>query len=69
MLQCAYDIFKHEGVLAFYRGLTTPLITSAPVNAIAFAVYEYYRRINNISKNDDCTVFHGVIAGSLAGLA
>ncbi|EPZ30832.1 mitochondrial carrier [Rozella allomycis CSF55] len=47
-IQSTKLIFKEEGILAFYRGLTTHLLRTVPNSAIVFVVYEAI--INHFSR-------------------
>jgi len=36
----ALEMYRAEGILSFYKGLTPTVIRSFPVNAVIFLVYE-----------------------------
>ncbi|KAG5917691.1 hypothetical protein E4U42_007159 [Claviceps africana] len=39
----AADMFRQEGVHAFYKGITPRIMRVAPGQAVTFTVYEYLR--------------------------
>jgi len=60
-------VLKHHGPLGFYKGIASPLYTSAFINAIIFSVYECSRSM--ISHHYRVSIDHfGVVLAS-AGLA
>ena len=40
ILEIAADMWKHEGVSSFYKGITPRVLRVAPGQAVVFAVYE-----------------------------
>ncbi|BEI80672.1 hypothetical protein CcaverHIS002_0112010 [Cutaneotrichosporon cavernicola] len=51
----AADMFKNEGISAFYKGITPRVMRVAPGQAIVFAVYERVKRIIDTLKTEDVT--------------
>ena len=47
---CIRQIYKSEGMFAFYRGLTTNLMRAAPNTAIQFTAYEQFCKWLNLKK-------------------
>jgi solute carrier family 25 citrate transporter 1 len=43
IVECARGIYRNEGFLSFYNGLTPRLMRVAPGQAITFMVYEKIR--------------------------
>jgi solute carrier family 25 citrate transporter 1 len=41
----ANDMWKHEGVRSFYKGITPRVMRVAPGQAVTFTVYEYLKRV------------------------
>ncbi|KAK3984191.1 mitochondrial carrier domain-containing protein [Cladorrhinum sp. PSN332] len=46
----AGEMFKHEGVHAFYKGITPRIMRVAPGQAVTFTVYEYLKEKLETSK-------------------
>ncbi|XP_053678441.1 mitochondrial ornithine transporter 1 [Anopheles nili] len=44
MTQVGMDIFRKEGVLAFYNGLLPTIVRTIPATAVLFVVYEYTKK-------------------------
>ncbi|XP_058126827.1 mitochondrial ornithine transporter 1 [Anopheles ziemanni] len=44
MTQVGLDIFRKEGVLAFYNGLLPTIVRTIPATAVLFVVYEYTKK-------------------------
>jgi hypothetical protein len=40
MIAMMYDIYKKEGIMAFYKGMLPPLLSSLPLSAVTFSAYE-----------------------------
>ncbi|EIN11461.1 mitochondrial carrier [Punctularia strigosozonata HHB-11173 SS5] len=78
MMDCAGQIFKNEGPLAFYKGTLTPLLGIGVCVSIQFGVLEYTKRYfgqrnraNGTGGSDGMTLGAGQLftAGVLAGIA
>ncbi|GES60727.1 mitochondrial carrier protein [Aspergillus terreus] len=72
-LDCAKQIFKNEGPLAFYKGTLTPLIGIGACVSVQFgAFHEARRRLEELNKKKyaDGSLSYGqyYMAGSFAGL-
>ncbi|BGP12349.1 hypothetical protein JCM10213_006520 [Rhodosporidiobolus nylandii] len=61
----ASSLMKNEGPLAFYKGVTPPLIGVAAVNSLLFASNAYARRL--ISPFPDLSIGQVAAAGAIAG--
>jgi len=68
IMACIKHIYKNEGIRAFYKGMSSPLFSGGFLNASVFMSYEYYRRFFDLEDIEDCTLTHGLLAGSFAGL-
>jgi len=60
-------IAKKEGILAFYKGMESPLLTVPLVNALVFGSYELYKKIFHIKSTEEFSLFGGLCAGMFAG--
>lgn len=49
----AGDMFKNEGISAFYKGITPRVMRVAPGQAIVFTVYERVKRIIDSVKAEE----------------
>lgn len=49
-MKVAGDMFKNEGVSAFYKGITPRVLRVAPGQAIVFTVYERVKRLIDAAK-------------------
>lgn len=45
IFECARNVWKTEGVSAFYRSYTTQLVMNLPYQAIHFSTYEFFQEI------------------------
>jgi len=45
------DLFRNEGVSAFYKGITPRVLRVAPGQAIVFTVYERVKRLIDLAKS------------------
>lgn len=63
--QCARQVFRSEGLSAFYVSYPTTLTMTVPFTATQFMAYESISRVMNPSKNYDPTTH--CVAGGLAG--
>jgi solute carrier family 25 (mitochondrial citrate transporter), member 1 len=53
ILAIAADMWKHEGVHSFYKGITPRVLRVAPGQAVVFAVYERVSGIMERMKPTD----------------
>jgi len=71
--QGAFHSFKQiaqsEGVRGFYKGMLSPIISNAPINAVVFAVYGQVSRVIQ-ERNDSMALSPAeqFLAGATAGL-
>ncbi|KAG9408526.1 hypothetical protein AC1031_020384 [Aphanomyces cochlioides] len=56
-----------EGVKGFYKGMLSPIVSNAPINAVVFAVYGQMSRLL-ADENNKMTPAQQLIAGATAGL-
>ncbi|GAA5982233.1 hypothetical protein JCM11641_006234 [Rhodosporidiobolus odoratus] len=66
-LDIAMQTLKNEGALAFYKGVTPPLVGIAAVNSLLFASNAAARRL--ISPFPDLSIGQVALAGAMAGAA
>jgi solute carrier family 25 iron transporter 28/37 len=64
---CAMDIYRKEGISAFYVSYPTTLIMNIPFTAVNFTVYDSASKLLNPSRAHDPLVH--CLAGGLAGAA
>lgn len=57
LFQVGYNIFKHEGILALYKGMTPPLISLTILNTMTFTSYNYIRTQYKASRGFDIRNF------------
>lgn len=65
VVQAAKNIYKNEGLVAFYISYPTTLTMTVPFTAVQFSSYEYFRAILNPS--DRYSPLTHITAGGLAG--
>ncbi|XP_034254380.1 mitoferrin-1 [Thrips palmi] len=68
MLHAAKNIWRQEGIWAFYRSYTTQLSMNVPFQSIHFVMYEFCQSITNEDRsyNPKAHVISGGIAGGVA---
>jgi len=64
---CVAHIFRHEGALSLYRGLSAPLVGSVAENAVLFAAYGTIQKVLQAGSDGPLSVPQLTIAGALAG--
>ncbi|EFA10359.2 mitoferrin-1 [Tribolium castaneum] len=64
-VHCFADIYRREGVPAFYRSYTTQLTMNVPFQSIHFMVYELAQKITN--KDGTYNPAAHMVSGALAG--
>ncbi|CAD8116168.1 unnamed protein product [Paramecium sonneborni] len=65
----AIKIFRKEGILAYYKGMSSPLLADIPSNAVLFGIYEYvFREISSNNKEKKPYILEWLIAGGVAGI-
>ncbi|RHX97548.1 hypothetical protein DYB25_007199 [Aphanomyces astaci] len=62
------SIVQSEGVTGLYKGILSPILSNAPINAVVFAVYGQVSRVIATSTNEPLTPAQQCVAGSFAGL-
>lgn len=67
LFKCIKDMYQKEGILSYYKGLESPLVTVPLVNAIVFGAYELYKKITHVESAEKFTFFGGMCAGMFAG--
>lgn len=56
ILDCAFRVYREEGIRTFYRGLAPRLISVVPMIGIQFGVYEFTKKVmreRSISKTEE----------------
>jgi mitoferrin-2 len=66
---CALQIWKKEGVRAFYRSYLTQVTMNIPFQSFHLITYEYMQELTNPQRTYNATthVISGAVAGSIAG--
>merc|ERR1712232_106323 len=70
VVSCACRVFHSEGFRGMYKGIVTPVVTAAPMNALLFVSYESAQYVlrNSLSTGDvELSIPHVFAAGSAAG--
>lgn len=67
VIHCTKQIYKTEGLRAFYRSYYTQLVMNLPYQAIHFSTYEFFQ--NLLNKNHEYNPPVHVLAGGAAGAA
>ena len=65
VVNCARDLYKTEGLRAFYVSYPTTLTMTVPFTAIQFATYEWAKKLFNPA--DSYSPMTHVVAGGFAG--
>ncbi|KAL1137681.1 hypothetical protein AAG570_009377 [Ranatra chinensis] len=68
VLDCIYQIYRTEGLRAFYRSYTTQLTMNVPFQSIHFMTYELAQAVSNPTKeyNPAAHMMSGAVAGGVA---
>ena len=69
ILNAARAIVAESGVRGFFRGLSSPIVANAPINAVVFAVEAAATRLLARERPSWSTPFAHAVAGSAAGLS
>jgi len=69
MMDCFGKTFKEEGLSGLYKGVTSPLIGVALLNAVMFFAYGQAKSLFKQDKNGMLSITDTIAAGSLTGLA
>jgi solute carrier family 25 iron transporter 28/37 len=67
IVHCAKDVFKTEGIRAYYLSFPTTLLMNIPYFSVQFMTYESMKRF--LSKKDYNQHTVALVAGSIAGMA
>ncbi|KAI8586820.1 Fe(2+) transporter [Geranomyces variabilis] len=67
VVECGLDIFRKEGLSAFYVSYPTTLMMTVPFQAVHFSTYEYFRKKLNPSGAYDPKTH--IASGAMAGAA
>ncbi|KAL4501441.1 hypothetical protein ABPG72_021248 [Tetrahymena utriculariae] len=67
LLKCIKQMYVKEGILSYFKGMESPLVTVPLVNAIVFGAYELYKKITHTENTERFTFFGGLCAGMFAG--
>jgi len=66
--KCIKKIIKNNGINGFYKGMLSPIISNAPINAIVFATYgQVSQVIQNINQTNKLTPIQNLLSGASAG--
>ncbi|XP_021936697.1 mitoferrin-1, partial [Zootermopsis nevadensis] len=67
-LDCIVQIYRSEGIRAFYRSYTTQLTMNIPFQSIHFMTYEFVQNITNEKRcyNPTAHMVSGAIAGAVS---
>ncbi|XP_037949302.1 mitoferrin [Teleopsis dalmanni] len=65
VLACMRDVYKNEGIKAFYRSYSTQLIMNIPYQTIHFTTYEFFQNMLNHERRYNAPVH--MVAGGAAG--
>lgn len=68
LLDCIVQVYRSEGILAFYRSYTTQLTMNVPFQSIHFMTYEFIQNVTNEERqyNPTAHMVSGAIAGAVA---
>ncbi|PNF32103.1 Congested-like trachea protein [Cryptotermes secundus] len=65
---CAKKIFKREGILGLYKGMSAPTAGFSPIFAISFMGFGVGRRMQMKSPEDELTLTQLFLAGAFSGI-
>lgn len=68
ILECIKNIYRQEGMRAFYLSYTTQLAMNLPFQSLHFMTYEFCQNITNNERcyNPSAHVISGAFAGGIA---
>ncbi|XP_060528569.1 mitoferrin-1 [Cylas formicarius] len=68
VLNCVNDVYRTEGLRAFYRSYVTQLTMNVPFQSIHFMVYEFGQKLTNAERkyNPPAHMLSGAVAGAFA---
>lgn len=67
IMHCARQVYRTEGMRAFYRSYSTQLVMNIPYSAIQFPTYEFFQKLFNKDNKYNPPVH--MLAGGAAGAA
>lgn len=67
IMHCARQVYRTEGLRAFYRSYSTQLVMNIPYSAIQFPTYEFFQKLLNEDNKYNPPVH--MVAGGAAGAA
>ncbi|CAD6993995.1 mitoferrin [Ceratitis capitata] len=65
VIGCMKDVYRNEGIKAFYRSYSTQLVMNIPYQTIHFATYEFFQNMLNHERRYNPVVH--MVAGGAAG--
>lgn len=65
VIQCMKNVYKQEGLRAFYRSYNTQLVMNLPYQTIHFSTYEFMQ--NHLNKDRKYNPPVHMLAGAMAG--
>jgi solute carrier family 25 carnitine/acylcarnitine transporter 20/29 len=65
--KCIKSMYQQEGFFAYYKGVAWPFYSIPIVNAVVFAGYESAKKMMNIPRGKEMTIWQGLAAGAWAG--
>ncbi|KAJ1671600.1 Fe(2+) transporter [Spiromyces aspiralis] len=65
IFNCASQVFRREGIRAFYVSYPTTLTMSIPFHSLQFAMYEVFRK--TLNPTDSYSPLTHVVSGGMAG--
>ncbi|KZO92873.1 mitochondrial carrier [Calocera viscosa TUFC12733] len=70
MVHAFRSIVKEEKVTGLFKGMTSPLLTLAPLNGLVFGAYGYFLRLQSpdLVPGEKPALYQVAIAGTLAGI-
>jgi len=67
-LHALTSIIRNEGAHTLFRGITSPLITTAPLNGLVFASYRFFMRAQLSDANANPNLAQIALAGAATGV-
>lgn len=69
MVDCSKSMLRNEGARGFYKGMVSPIVSNAPINAVIFGAYgQASRFLQQHSQLEYLRPIDHFVAGSFAGL-
>ncbi|KAL0266825.1 UNVERIFIED_CONTAM: hypothetical protein PYX00_009264 [Menopon gallinae] len=67
LFDCVQKMFRHEGILSFYKGILPPIMAETPKRAVKFFTFEQYKNFFSLGSTT-VTPFIYSLAGAAAGV-